>query len=618
MTCNNPDPVTRFVAHQQFSVTLAYIIIITPFLALTLYLLYVAVKPWLPHQFTRVVRKYLILPALFGGRAAEPLPYSLGYLPTRGLTLVLVCFGALNLAFGLVNYSCYLPIHDPLYVHPWFKSRRSELIALVANRTGALAYANLPILVILAARNSLFTIFANISSNTLATCHRYISYIFVSHTIVHVVLYTMQVHYCRGLSRNQVITISSKYLIFGLIATLSLLLCLMFSSMPIRHYFYETFHFFHILLTIFILVSCWMHVAGRYPSEWGRFDMFVVASAAFWVMDHLMRLYKIVRLSCDYPKLVCEKYPGGLLKVTFFTSAQWEYVPGQYVYIYFPSAGPILSSHPFTVSSCDPVPISEAHGSLSIPSSTSDKNLRLTKLSFLVRPKAGTTRRLFDIVNATYTGKAILSAWVEGPYRQQHSVPSGRYDTVLCIAGGIGISLALAHLRYYIQREYLRRTSRLLSTWTDIWTNISSTKSMSTTVPSDASTDKLPHIVLAWSAKEADLIAAVTHEIFELKNLYEDIDIQLKLHTSFFCTSSYDSEKHVSYADLDRGRMEIHDIVSREISASARDFTADRSMRIAVIACGPGRLLDDVRSAVVELHGVKRLFLDLYEESFTW
>jgi len=126
----------------------------------------------------------LLLPALFDSqRRLEPLPGKIGYLPSRGMTILVTLYVILNVIFCSVSFRSVQP-------NTWFFSRGFELCEYIGNRTGVLSFANMGIAILLAGRNSFLIKWTGWSPTGFIILHRWTARIAVVQALVHSVLYT--------------------------------------------------------------------------------------------------------------------------------------------------------------------------------------------------------------------------------------------------------------------------------------------------------------------------------------------------------------------------------------------------------------------------------------------
>lgn len=160
-----------------------------------------------------------------------------------------------------------------------------------------------------------------------------------------------------------------------------------------------------------------------------------------------------------------EIVPGNAMRINLRVARPWTFVPGQHLYLYFPTIG-LWTNHPFSVAWNGPSPMSQTpdmrHGNKPLPGLPNDKesfnssiiplyyqeSLKTrqdTTISLIVKRQSGFTSRIYDKTNAKPSASLTnLTALVEGPYG---SSSLSSYGTVLLFAAGIGITHQLSHVR---------------------------------------------------------------------------------------------------------------------------------------------------------------------------
>lgn len=144
----------------------------------------------------------------------------------------------------------------------------------------------------------------------------------------------------------------------------------------------------------------------------------------------------------------CTLLPGRTIRLRLIPSRHFTWAPGQHVLLTIPSISK-FSSHPFTIASiCD-------HEALS------DEG---REVIILVRSRAGFTKELWSYIEQLQdSGRfgdrppyefsppregVLLRACLDGPFGSSIRARWTSYSTVLVIAGGSGVSFAVAVLEY--------------------------------------------------------------------------------------------------------------------------------------------------------------------------
>ncbi|KAJ3181401.1 hypothetical protein HDU85_003721 [Gaertneriomyces sp. JEL0708] len=398
----------------------------------------VARLPYLS-AFIDHIKPYLVYPATIGNYNVRPLPWLLGNSPTVGQSLYIAIFFILNLVLSSINYSHSQP-------HPWGYGPKEEILAYIGYRTGHIAFALLPLLILFSGRNNFLMWITNWSHATYLLLHRWLARIFTFHAVVHSV--TLLVTY-QGTGSYQTES-TLPYWIWGAVATVLACVMLLLSHLYFRRLSYELFLVLHILLAIFLIVGCWYHIVLRW--EYNFYMNWLYASCAIWAFDRVLRVLRVVKNGVRYavvtelgPDLVRVDVPG----------VRWANQPGHMAYLYFPMLNPLRpwENHPFSVvstnlirdSKLEQLPVAVvSHADLveqkDRNSSRADAHrvercavemVDPTGVTFIIQKSAGLTKML--------KAHDRLLTLLEGPYQQTLTSDILKCDRVLLIGGGVGI-----------------------------------------------------------------------------------------------------------------------------------------------------------------------------------
>lgn len=270
-------------------------------------------------------------------------------------------------------------------------------------------------------------------------------------------------------------------------------------------------------------------------------------------------------------------------------SALYKPQAGNYFFLSLLDDSNSWESHPFTVASIShemPQKIEGPEESLPLlgsmmaaPETHSQYTTLEAKkehMTFLIRPYDGFTMRLRDMLADEEANVKPLRILVDGPYG--HTQRLHEYHRVIFIAGGAGVVVALSYLA-------------------------SLCKKMKTPAKID----------LYWAVRESAFVKDILSSCMlsaEVKTAIDTGRLSLQLYMSSQI-ESFDIGSLPSQVQQHVGRPDIDSV----ITAAARDTQAGS---IAVVACGPAKMADDSRLAVVNALKGGNHHIDYYEESFTW
>jgi hypothetical protein len=349
-------------------------------------------------------------------------------------------------------------------------STYQNMLQVIGDRAGVLAAANLVPLLLTSSRNNLLLWLTNWSHTTYLLVHRWLGYIVILQTVVHsVALLDYFLRYSDHAAESQL-----PYWYWGIISTLAICLILPFSILPVRQQFYEIFLVSHQILAALALIAYFLHIWYLYQYNWG-YEIWVYIAGALWFLDRALRIIRIAGLGTRTAHITSIGSDSELLRIDI----EGVYAEG-HAYLYFPTlTWRFWENHPFSVLSSfkattrtksNPTmgPSSESENSstkeqdhekaaaLNTSSlkyaepSASEQVQSGPRTSFLLRPRAGLTLRLLQ---AARTNELLsIPVWIESSY---HAEPNqfAHCSTLICIAGGVGITAVLPVLKAFTGPE---------------------------------------------------------------------------------------------------------------------------------------------------------------------
>lgn len=240
--------------------------------------------------------------------------------------------------------------------------------------------------------------------------------------------------------------------------------------------------------------------------------VYLYATLAIWLASCLARLFykwQTFHIFRDwfhgFPARV-EELPGGMTKVTVLPPPDFQWKPGQHVWLRLPHLS-VLQNHPFTIANLPKHPA---------PKIKLDSDVQ--EMIFYVRAHHGLTLDLLKSVEkhdiAEDRGRSV-SVHVDGPYGGIVEDVPALYESLIFVAGGSGISACLPWIHYAARR-----------------------------VAEGSATTKNIHLV--WMVRHPSQIQWITEELEPLVNAHPDL-IQVDFYvtdSSSPAVSSMDSEKN--------------------------------------------------------------------------
>ena len=420
----------------------------------------------------------------------------------------------------------------------------------IGYRTGFIASAQLPLVILLASKNNIIGFLSGVSYEKLNWLHRWVSRVLFLNVTIHMSFWFVdwaRYDYIKVKLKTDVITQRG-------FAAWCILLWIVLSSMaPVRRWNYEFFVVQHIVTFVGFLAAAYLHLPGEVK-------VYIWIPICLVVFDRFVRtvwtLY--TNLSIFHPK----SRRGGILtcKATFqplgahatritINNPPIHWKAGQHVFLSCHGVAP-FQSHPFTIAT--------------IPEDG--------RMEFLVKRKAGSTKRFFahaekyqnlpiSMNDATSSGKSAL---IDGPYGRIR--PLQQFDSVCLIAGGSGSTFTMP------------LTRDIVATWKE-------TKSSRWGVPSGAATRHVRFIWVIRSREQYSWFASQLHtvveDVQELRKDGHDVEIQVSVYVT--CGASLGEERG-DEPSVPRDGLK-QEIALREISASRDEM--GRKDTIAVASTSP-------------------------------
>ncbi|KLT39287.1 hypothetical protein CC85DRAFT_288728 [Cutaneotrichosporon oleaginosum] len=537
--------------------------------------------PW-PRAYTWY-RRHIGTPAMMGYSHVQP--WGILSIPTRLQAIMIFIYVALNVGMGCYGYETFA---NNMF---WPGAESIQLARYLGDRTGIMSFYNMVLLWLLAGRNDVVIWLTGWSFQSLNLFHRWTARVAVVQAFVHSCAYIWLRWGAFWAFMPE------RYWWSGVCAMAAMGLLIPLSVLPLRQYAYELFLVLHIGLSVATLALLYLH------TEMFGYDPWVWLCMGIWAFDRLLRVVRVAVLS--FKTLGQRNAVGaitatnpGLMRVRVDTSVPINPAPGDYYFLYSPRSLSPWENHPFTLASWEKAP---GGG---------------TTLHFLIAPMEGWTRRLRRRLEAVATlaadseaapllaapgtsslPPARLRVLLEGPYG--HRCDLEPFEHVLLLAGGSGIAAILPYV-FALSRENSAK-KRISIVWT---------------VRNAAyAADVLAHELAPARTRHASLDIYLTQEEpVAARALLDALDVPLD--TGYAAVDPHSAGARRREVVLTRGRPPIRELVGAQVEALRAD-----TGRLAILACGPGQMMDDLRRAVADAYGALTTDagrLEYYEEAFTW
>lgn len=239
------------------------------------------------------------------------------------------------------------------------------------------------------------------------------------------------------------------------------------AAYPIRRAAYDLFRVMHILLAVFVVIGCYYHIICRFQRQWG-YESWIYVAIPIWVFERVMRVARVARNGIKTATVIVidEDY----------VRVEIDGISGTgHAYLYFPTlTWKVWENHPFSVANAtishpadqggrsdhNDIEKSGAIATTTSKDSASGNSSESTQpakvgLTFLLRCREGLTSKI--------RSRATLPVLVEAGYGQHEDTLNA--PSLLCVAGGVGITACIPYLRSHPGRVKLLwgvRTSGLV------------------------------------------------------------------------------------------------------------------------------------------------------------
>ncbi|KAG6228144.1 hypothetical protein E4U26_001213 [Claviceps purpurea] len=540
------------------------------------------------HRFetSRWLKRNVTVPAAFGYRAATET--WCGTIPLRVQVLTLGVFAGINILFSIRGYKI-----TP--VNLYFGSETQQILRYVSDRTGIISFANFPLIWLFGMRNNAAIWLTGWDFGTYNNFHRWIARIATLQAVVHSVGYTVIAFHEGGWAYFAGYW-THMYWVVGEVATVVMCALVACSIYWLRRKNYELFLILHVVMSVVVLATMLGHVSIFN----GEYDALFWIPVLLWVFDRAMRILRILFFNPTTKATVAAAlYSPAANMVRLEIPCRvdaYPAQPGTYYYLSILDDTRFWESHPFTVASvgdarspnlktfCEQIPLLETdtiagEGTPDAPTTKTTPNTGKI-LTFLIRPYDGFTSRLRDLAASASPRPAPIRVLVDGPYG--HHQPLHLFNRVVFIVGGSGVVLPISYL------QGLAGQSR--------------------------ETNNMTSMQLHWAVREPALAAeVVARDMLDALALADDGTLSINVYFSAETLPSSDGVRLPPQIARHYQRPSARHIVTQ----AAEDCAADRES-LAVVACGPARLADDARRAVVEAMDRTCCEIEYFEEKFRW
>jgi predicted ferric reductase len=247
--------------------------------------------------------------------------------------------------------------------------------------------------------------------------------------------------------------------------------------------------------------------------------------------------------------------PGDVTRIDVWQDGNFKWTPSAHVFLRFTEIAP-LDNHPFTIASPPSAPGS-AQG----------------HLVFLARSHAGFTHKLAAHIHAKSghdDGVTTTTVWVDGPYGGIHRPLLTRYDSLILVAGGTGITSCLPWLLHSVTQA---RTESV----------------------------KLKRVVLVWAMRRADAFSWLADEFENVAGKLAGIEVVLKFYVTGESTSISSSRQSADDIDV-KNETKVASVPVDEVSTKLKGGSVGSTYEDRLSALGTRFSGRPVMSEVLKEH----------------
>ncbi|CAI6285719.1 unnamed protein product [Periconia digitata] len=396
--------------------------------------------PFPSNRVASALSARFVYPSLPNSWSNSPIATVVGDPPTRGQALFIAYLIVINVVLSAVG------LKSAPDSYPFFWKNGPDMIkGLLANRMGLLAFANYVVLILFSSRNNVLLWITNWEPSTFVLLHRWVGRIAILQTILHSIVFLNGWLISGLLKTDQTL----PYWWWGCIGTIASSLMLPLSIPVLRKRVYELFLVSHVFLSILTLLGSWYHIYFKYQHNSG-YETWLYIAFALWGFDRLGRLLRMLRYG---------------VRTAHVTEVDDEYirinvkgvVATGHVYLYFLHSR-FWENHPFSVASSTihTQPNEQAYSDRTeSPTAVNDheetRAAESKQMKMYTAHNHSTTEpgmvfylRVLDGATKALLRRSQVKVLIEGPYGRLHDL--SEFPTLICIAGGVGITGCLPYL----------------------------------------------------------------------------------------------------------------------------------------------------------------------------
>ncbi|ORY67597.1 ferric reductase [Pseudomassariella vexata] len=442
----------------------------------------------------------------------------------------------------------------------------------LATRTGWMALACLPFLIILPTKANMIATLTGVSHERLIVFHNWVGWAMFALALVHTFPFII-FHIWKG---DMVLQWNTSVVYWTGVAAIIPQAYLQVMSLPWistestcdRNRYYEFFKATHYFAAILFVVFFFLHCDFRLTS----WDYFIATG----VLYTLSFLYSQIRTYFEFG--VSHRASFALvsdlvMKITVPIDTTWQ--PGQHFFLRFLTLGPhALTAHPFTI--------------CSVPSLK--RNAEKSKLVFYVSPRGGMTGRLASL--AAQQPNFSVPVLLDGPYGGLKTKPLHSYDHSLVIACGAGSALSVGLVMDTLLHLYRTPKSDEEGTRHQMQVVIATRDRQFTEWYEEALTEFMEENGISWDANSIQIMVYLT-AVYGPQAINSSDELDARAEKGLV--------ENTGPPTSTSGRIPFKIVCGRpDISAIVRESTLRPGVSVGIATCGPAAVLKDTQNAAAD------------------
>lgn len=591
-------------------------------------------------KLIRVIRKHFTLPAMISDFHSRPVRLFFRFYlsaPTRGQSIILLGYFALNVIFLVIDYDIIVP-------NPFLVNRMDQHLRYLGNRSGIISFTQLPLVILFSGRNNILIKLTGWSYNTFQVYHRWVARVMVIQIIIHSVCFTWLAVIGHTVAYRWEDVINWRA---GNIAAYSSVLMFIFALSAFRSRFYEVFLFTHKCFYIIFIVGIARHCWDFGWMGW------VYSAIGIHALDRFLRVARVI-VSGTRNDAYAVIYSDNTFRVSVEYSKRWDLKPGQYCYLRILTRDLFWQAHPFSIYK-SPV---EGDGCI----------------HFAIKAKNGATKKIADKLNSQASKSDVFSVFIEGPYGVH--APVENYETIFLLAGGMGVTATFSYA-YYL-KELAKEGQKVIFLWViqdttplewfeqemlfltkapNIELQIYITRKVrtsdepeaklgsedesntssanQTSVVYELDTSNISSTTISEDFKQPKIDFNISYASLPTITVTGETEKSLYSHpnqSSVPLNAAYIPQSQNHYLDVHStdGNSSIHseqvlnqfeDVIYNgrpKIQEEVSKFMIDGKGSMALVSCGPPTFIDYIRKSIVSNVKEATKRVDYFEEAFSW